>query len=165
MTGLAALTLNLLGVELSVAPCRSCREPPLPKSCAFTRSTWLIYSMWTCCSTAYMCVCACVRLQRVHASAMPLHAGGHILAALLSSRCTGTGRLYMASKTGSYYQRPLTRVCTFLVHLRVYGPADKEAKFILCPLSVAPCQSHERLDSNSAHIASPHLLYCFMCSL
>lgn len=31
-----ALTLNLPGVELSMAPCRSCREPPLPKTCAFT---------------------------------------------------------------------------------------------------------------------------------
>lgn len=138
----AALTLNLPGVELSVAPRRSC--PPLPKSCTFTWSTRDLLHV----DMLLKSICACARsCNAPNAFAMPLHTRNHIFAALLSTRCSAAGRLYMASKTGSYYQRPLTRLCAFLVHLRVYGPADKEAKFILCPLSVTS-QSHERLDSN-----------------
>lgn len=129
----ADLTMNLPGAALSVAPRRSCREP--------------IHYMWTCYSRANVRVCVCMRLQRGHALPVPFQACDHIFSVLLFSRCNAAGRLYKASKTGSYYQRPLTCVCTFLVHLRVYGPADKETKFILCPLSVTP-QSHERLDSH-----------------
>lgn len=66
------------------------------------------------------------------------------------SRCNAAGRIYMTSKTGSYYQYPLTCVY-FSVHLHaclyvcevcavedsrasVYSPVNEEAKFILWPL-------------------------------
>lgn len=60
-----------------------------------------------------------------------LYAEVHIFAVF--SRCNAAGRIYMASKTGSYYQYPLTCVC-FSVHLHVYSPVNEEAKFILWPL-------------------------------
>lgn len=78
------------------------------------------------------------------------YAYGHI--SVMFCRCNAAGRIYMASKTGSYYQYPLTRVY-FSVHLHVYSPVNREAKFNLWPLSAITFQCLFRLDSYSTKMS------------
>lgn len=113
------------GVELSVAP--GSKPLLLPKT-AFLRECVLLYYMWTWQTYTIGCVCThtCVFIC----------AYSHIF--VVFSRCSADGRIYMASKTGSYYQYPLTRVY-FSVHLHVYSPVNREAKFILRPLHHKYC--------------------------
>lgn len=120
--------------------------------------------MWTCCINrhAHLGVCALARTC-LHTAGL-VYAYGDIF--VVFSRCNAAGRIYMASKTGSYYQYPLTRVC-FSVHLHVYSPVNKEAKFILWPLYVTAFQRQLGLDSNSANMSftacklcPPYCLFC-----
>lgn len=121
--------------------------------------------MWTCCINRHVLLGVCALARTCLHTAGLVYAYGHIF--VVFSRCNAAGRIYMASKTGSYYQYPLTRVC-FSVHLHVYSPVNKEAKFILWPLYATAFQRQLGLDSNSVNMSftacklcPPYCLFCF----